>query len=110
MREKFKLTKEKSDETKAEAAIQDAADKELKAKIQVTEADVKARLSVVEEARRVNAYEKDKNIKFAKANAALKAKLEFIEEKYDYSSAAKQMSVNDFKELMMTNSSVNTTM
>jgi cytidylate kinase len=39
----------------------------------------------------------------------LKAKLEFIESKYDYSSAAKQMSINDFKELIESNLSVNKT-
>jgi len=51
----------------------------------------------------VNALESDKNNKFAKANAALRAKLEFIEKSYDYSSTAKQMSIADFKELMMSN-------
>jgi hypothetical protein len=57
----------------------------------------------------VNALESDKNNKFAKANAALRAKLEFIEKSYDYSSTAKQMSIADFKELMMSNQSVNST-
>ena len=43
-------------------------------------------------------------------NAALRAKLEFIESKYDYSSSAKNMSIDDFKELMSSNQNVNTTM
>jgi len=53
--------------------------------------------------------EKDKNQKYLRSNAALKAKLDFIESKYDYSSAAKQMSINDFKELIQSNLSVNKT-
>jgi len=61
----------------------------------------------VEEARKVNLFEEEKNRKYTKANAALKAKLEFIENKYDYTSSAKQMSVEDFKSLMNSNSNVN---
>lgn len=57
----------------------------------------------------MNLFENEKNMKFSKANAALRAKLEFIESKYDYSSSAKQMSVEDFKELIMSNVSVNNT-
>ena len=33
--------------------------------------------------------------------------MEFIEEKYDYTSKAKAMSLQDFKELMQTNLAVN---
>jgi hypothetical protein len=42
-----------------------------------------------------------------KANAALKAKLEFIENNYDYSSAAKNMSLQDFKDIISSNINVN---
>jgi len=57
----------------------------------------------------LNAFEKEKNQKYLRSNAALRAKLEFIEQKYDYSSAAKQMSITDFKELIQSNLSVNKT-
>lgn len=40
----------------------------------------------------------------------MKAKLEFIESKYDYTSSAKNMSLEDFKELMNSNANVNSTM
>jgi len=64
----------------------------------------------VEEARKVNLFEEEKNRKYAKANAALKAKLDFIETKYDYTSSAKNMSLEDFKDLMNSNANVNQTM
>lgn len=44
-----------------------------------------------------------------KANAALLAKLQFIESKYDYSSGAKQLSLEDFKDLINSNINVNET-
>ena len=69
-----------------------------------------SKLKTVEEARKVNLFEDEKNRKYTKANAALKAKLDFIESKYDYTSSAKQMSVEDFKALMNSNANVNTTM
>jgi hypothetical protein len=59
------------------------------------------------EAKKVNEYEKDKHIKYMKQNAALKAKLEFIEANYDYSSTAKQMNLQDFKELIISNNNIN---
>ncbi len=58
----------------------------------------------------MNNYEEEKFRKYSKANAALKAKLEFIESKYDYTSSAKNMSLEDFKELMNSNQNVNNTM
>jgi hypothetical protein len=67
-------------------------------------------LKIVEEARKINIFEEEKNRKYAKANAALKAKLEFIEQKYDYTSSAKQLSIEDFKDLMNSNQNVNSTM
>lgn len=65
------------------------------------------RLKRVEEARTKNIYEDEKHRRLAKINAAHKAKMEFIEEKYDYTSKAKAMSLQDFKELMQTNLAVN---
>ena len=52
-------------------------------------------------------FENEKNRKYGKANAALRAKLQFIEEKYDYTSNAKNLSIEDFKELMSSNTNVN---
>jgi hypothetical protein len=43
-------------------------------------------------------------------NAALKAKLAFIEEKYDFSSQAKNLNVQDFTEIKSTNEDINGTM
>jgi len=63
----------------------------------------------VEEERKKNLYEDEKNRKYAKAIAAFKSKLQFIEEKYDYSSSAKNLSLDDFKELVNSNLSVNAT-
>ena len=59
------------------------------------------------EQRKANAYEKERNQRAVRSNAALKAKLAFIEEKYDYSSSAKNMSIQDFKELIESNLGVN---
>lgn len=58
------------------------------------------KLKVIEEDRKIKIIEEEKNRKYAKANAALQAKLDFIEKKYDNSSIAKNMSLDDFKELM----------
>jgi hypothetical protein len=63
----------------------------LKETIDTKQTDVNAKLKSVEEARKINLYEEEKNRKYAKANAALKAKLDFIETKYDYTSSAKNM-------------------
>ena len=40
----------------------------------------------------------------------MKAKLEFIETRYDYTSSAKNMSIQDFKELIESNLNVNGTL
>jgi hypothetical protein len=82
----------------------------MKIEIDAKQAEVNANLKSVEEARKMNLYEEEKNRKYAKANAALKAKLDFIETKYDYTSSAKNMSLEDFKDLMNSNSNVNKTM
>ena len=82
----------------------------MKNEIDAKQAEVNANVKSVEEARKLNLYEEEKNRKYAKANAALKAKLDFIETKYDYTSSAKNMSLEDFKDLMNSNSNVNQTM
>jgi len=103
----MKLTKEKFEEYTKNVAVQDAEIKEKTETTKTKQTDCDSRLKVVEEARKVNAVEKDKHNKYTKANAALKAKLEFIEAKYDYSSTAKAMSIEDFKELIQSNLNVN---
>mgnify|MGYP007125240037 CR=1 FL=1 len=45
-----------------------------------------------------------------KANAALKAKLAFIESSYDYTSAVKKLSTQDFTDLIASHLTVNSTM
>lgn len=67
-------------------------------------------LKQVEADRKINIFEEEKNRKYSKANAALRAKLEFIEAKYDYTSSAKTLSIEDFKELMESNVRVNGTL
>lgn len=83
--------------------------KQLNETIAAKQSTVNTLNSVVEEQRKVNNFESEKQKKFVKANAALKAKLDFIESKYDYSSVAKQMSMQDFKDLIDSNLHVNST-
>lgn len=68
------------------------------------------RLKRVEEARKLNLFEDEKNRRLRKINAAHIAKMDFIEEKYDYTSKAKTMSLSDFKDLMETNDNLNTSL
>ena len=109
VRENLRLTKEKFEETNKNLESQAADIKELTETISAKLSTVNTLSSVVEEQRKVNTFESEKQKKFMKANAALKAKLEFIESKYDYSSMAKQMSMQDFKDLIESNLHVNNT-
>lgn len=108
--ETLRLTKEKFAQTEAHLKVQQAELNDLKKTIDEKQTNVNAKLKEVEEARKVNLFEEEKNRKYAKANAALKAKLDFIETKYDYTSSAKNMSIEDFKDLMNSNTNVNQTM
>lgn len=110
LRETLKLTKEQFDTTTENLKVQDEDLTALKATIDTKQKDVNAKLKVVEEARKVKLQEKERNRTYAKANAALKAKLEFIEAKYDFTSSAKNLSVQDFKELIDSNKNINETM
>lgn len=103
----MRLTLEKVKTTKSLADDQGKELKALKDEIDAKQAEVNANLKSVEEARKLNLFEEEKNRKYAKANAALRAKLDFIETKYDYTSSAKNMSLEDFKDLMNSNSNVN---
>ena len=82
----------------------------LKETIDTKQSDVNSKLKKVEEDRKISNFEDEKLRKYSKANAALKAKLEFIESKYDYTSSAKNMSLQDFQDLMSSNQNVNNTM
>lgn len=73
----------------------------------VQDLEMKNRVKVVEEEKRINQIENEKNNRYKKANAALLAKLKFIEENYDYSSKAKAINIADFKEIMDSNLNVN---
>ena len=57
----------------------------------------------VDLARRTHDMNEQKFNNFEKTNAALDAKLNFIEDKYDYSSTAKGLTINDFQEIMNSN-------
>ena len=107
LKENLKLTKEKFEVTTKNIEVQDAEIKNLNDQITQKQTEVNGKLKLVEEARKVNIFENEKNRKYGKANAALKAKLQFIEDKYDYTSNAKNLSIEDFKELMQSNTSVN---
>jgi hypothetical protein len=96
----LKLTQENYKETEAKIIEQTDQLTKIRSEIELKQADVNKRLKSVEEARKVNLFEEEKNRKYAKANAALKAKLKFIEEKYDYTSSATKLSLDDFRELV----------
>lgn len=101
--EKYKITTEK-------VADQRAMLDQLKLTIDTKQANVDFTLEKVKEERKINLEEEERNRKLQKANTALKAKLEFIETRYDYTSSAKSMSVQDFKELIESNLNVNGTL
>ena len=89
LKENLKLTHEKFEKTEEKIKVQTDDITALKEKIDGKQKEVNARLKVVEEARKVNLAEKEKNRKLQKVNNALRTKLEFIEQKYDYTSNAK---------------------
>ena len=86
LKENFKLTKAKETETIVWKEEQSGEIGKLTEMIKQKQEEVNGKQKVVTEQTKVNVFEKDKNMKYAKANAALLAKLEFIESKYDYSS------------------------
>ena len=110
VKENLTLTKAKFEENTKMVGESDTELAALHATINTKQNDVNAKQKVVDEARKVNHLESEKNKNYTKANAALKAKLDFIETKYDYSSTAKQLSLDDFKELIASNVNVNSSM
>jgi formate-dependent nitrite reductase cytochrome c552 subunit len=87
----MKLNTEKSDTTRKNIETQDDELNKLREMIDEKQKNVNNKLKEVEEARKTNEFEEEKNRKYSKVNAALKAKLKFIETKYDYTSSAKSI-------------------
>ena len=110
VKETFRLTKLQFEETQAKIEEQDKELAQLKDTIDEKQEKVNKALKQVEADRKINIFEEEKNRKYSKANAALRAKLDFIESKYDYTSSAKTLSIEDFKELMESNVKVNGTL
>ena len=98
------------EETKGKTEIQDEQLTEVSGIIDSKQAEVNERLKRVEEARKLNLFEDEKNRRLRKINAAHRAKMDFIEEKYDYTSKAKNMSMADFKELIESNIGLNSSL
>lgn len=110
LEEKLRQKKADFEETQKNIEEQTKELNELKTTITDKQDAVNEKLKKVGEAHKLNLDEEEKNRKYAKANAALKAKLEFIEANYDYTSSAKNMTLEDFKDLMNSNNNVNQTM
>lgn len=64
------------------------------------------RNSQLEQAKRLQKVEEQKNREMAQNQAALKAKLEYIEGNYDLSSNLKGINVETLRQVMQTNSQV----
>ena len=110
LRETLKRRTELMQETKLKIEAQDEQIQKITAVNEEKQKDVNDRLKRVEEARKLNLFEDEKNRRLSKLNAAHKAKMQFIEEKYDYTSKAKSMSLQDFRELMESNVAVNSSL
>lgn len=106
----MRLTKIKQEETRKQNEADALEIKALTGVINEKQTVVNKLTQVVDHATRTNEQNELKFNNFQKANAALEAKLMFIEEKYDYSSTAKGLTINDFREIMSSNTQVNTTL
>lgn len=113
LEEKLTMDEEKRlggiEKTKLGATIEEQNQKlgAIKAEIDEKQKIVDEKLKRVTQMRTDNTKEQDKNNRNKKNYAALIAKLEFIESKYDYSSQAKGLRIEDFKDLQMSNLNVN---
>ena len=110
LKENMRLTKIKQEETRKQNEADALEIKALTGVINEKQTVVNKLTQVVDHATRTNEQNELKFNNFQKANAALEAKLMFIEEKYDYSSTAKGLTINDFREIMSSNNQVNTTL
>lgn len=109
-KESYRLALAKNDETEEILKVQQDELDARKVENETKENDRKEQLKKVEQMRKDNIFEDEKHRQFQKLNAALKAKLEFIEEKYDYTSAVKNLSITDFVDLINAHNTVNNTM
>jgi hypothetical protein len=113
LKEKLTMDEEKRlggiEKVKLAALIEDQSQKlnALKAEIEEKQKIVDEKSKRVGQMRTDNTKETEKSNRNKKNYAALTAKLEFIESKYDYSSQAKGLRIEDFKDLQLSNVSVN---
>jgi len=82
---------------------------ELKAQIEAEQADVDVLNEEVAEQRKIKKVEEEKNRHIQQQFTALSAKNEFIETNYDYTTAASEMNIEIFKQIVASNNDVNET-
>jgi hypothetical protein len=100
LKENIRITKAKHEEIKKQNELDAVELKELTAINTEKQTVVDKLVEVTDFAKKAEAANELKCNSFGKANAALEAKLKFIEDKYDYSSTAKGLTLNDFKDIM----------
>lgn len=104
--EKVSLKKNKMEEDVKAVEIQDAKLAELKSLIEADEKICAEQGLAIDEAKKINKQEEDKNREFNQRFAALTAQLSFIEENYDSKTQVKGMSLEVFKTILETNRNV----
>lgn len=95
--EKLRLKTEKKVEDENVVAAQDAKLKELKELIEADEKLSSEQTLAIDEAKKINKTEEERNRELNQRFAALTAQLTFIEENYDSKSTVKGMSMDTFK-------------
>ena len=106
--EKVSLKRNKMEEDVKHVEIQDAKLAELKSLIEADEKICAEQGLAIDEAKKINKLEEDKNREFNQRFAALTAQLSFIEENYDSKTQVKGMSLEVFKTILETNRNVST--
>jgi hypothetical protein len=101
--EKLRLKVEKKAEDESVVTAQELKLKELKELIEADEKLSSEQNLAIEEARKINKLEEDRNRELNQRFAALTAQLSFIEENYDSKSAVKGVSLDVFKTVLETN-------
>ena len=103
-----RLQKTKAEDTEV-VEEQDRQLAALKAEIEAEQAEVEALNDSVVAARKVKKVEEERNRRFLQQQTALLAKQAFIESNYDYTSAAQDMNVEIFKNVVRSNQEINDT-
>lgn len=106
--EKVLLKRNKMEEDMKIVEAQDAKLAELKSLIEADEKICAEQGLAIDEAKKINKLEEDKNREFNQRFAALTAQLSFIEENYDSKTQVKGMSLEVFKTILETNRNVST--